>query len=75
MLHTKAVVLSQPNTMAFFRQYIAPLFIVLIFLVALLAVTARAFLPSDMAQPAPIEAVATQPQQAIQPQAPPVPRV
>jgi hypothetical protein len=75
MLHTKTVVLSQPNTMAFFRQYIAPLFIVLIFLVALLAVTARAFLPSDMAQPAPIEEVATQPQQAIQTQVSPVPRV
>jgi hypothetical protein len=43
--------------MAFFRQYIAPLFIVLIFLVALLAVTVRAFLPADMAQPAPIEQV------------------
>jgi hypothetical protein len=70
MLHTKTVVLSQPNTMAFFRQYIAPLFIVLIFLVALLAVTARAFLPSDMAQPAPIEEVAAQPQQAAQPLAP-----
>lgn len=41
--------------MAFFRQYIAPLFIVLIFLVALLAVSVRIFLPADMAQPAPIE--------------------
>lgn len=41
--------------MAFFRQYIAPLFIVIIFLVALLAVSARIFLPTDMAQPAPIE--------------------
>jgi hypothetical protein len=53
--------------MAFFRQYIAPLFIVLIFLVALLAVTARAFLPSDMAQPAPIEADAQPPQNAALP--------
>ena len=43
--------------MAFFRQYIAPLFIVLIFLVALVAVSVRAFLPSDMAAPAPIEDV------------------
>jgi hypothetical protein len=51
--------------MAFFRQYIAPLFIVFIFLVALLAVTARAFLPSDMAAPAPIEAVDAQPQQNV----------
>lgn len=53
--------------MAFFRQYIAPLFIVLIFLVALLAVTARAFLPSDMAQPAPIESVDAPPQSAALP--------
>jgi hypothetical protein len=45
--------------MAFFRQYIAPLFIVLIFLVALLAVSVRIFLPADMAQPAPIETEGT----------------
>lgn len=43
--------------MAFFRQYIAPLLIVLVFLVSLLAVSARIFLPSDMAAPAPIEDV------------------
>lgn len=43
--------------MTFFRQYIAPLFIVLVFLVALLAVSARIFLPSDMAAPAPVEDV------------------
>jgi hypothetical protein len=41
--------------MAFFRQYIAPLFVVLIFLLALVAVSARIFLPSDLAAPAPIE--------------------
>lgn len=41
--------------MAFLRQVIAPLLIVLVFLVALVAVTARAFLPADMAAPAPIE--------------------
>ncbi|MGK7889859.1 MAG: hypothetical protein AB4042_11030 [Leptolyngbyaceae cyanobacterium] len=41
--------------MAFFRQYIAPVFIVLIFLVAMVAVSARIFLPSDLAAPAPIE--------------------
>jgi hypothetical protein len=41
--------------MTFFRQYISPLLIVLIFLVALVAVSARIFLPSDMAAPAPIE--------------------
>lgn len=40
--------------MAFFRQYIAPLFVVLIFFAALAAVSARFFLP-DMAAPAPIE--------------------
>jgi hypothetical protein len=53
-----------PIPMAFFRQYIAPLFIFLIFLVALVAVSARAFLPSDMAQPAPIEESSPSSQQA-----------
>ena len=41
--------------MGFFRQYIAPLFIVLLFAVALLAVSVRIFLPSDMVAPAPVE--------------------
>ncbi|MEL6159662.1 MAG: hypothetical protein AAFQ40_09265 [Cyanobacteria bacterium J06623_5] len=41
--------------MGFLRQYIAPLFIVLIFGLALLATSARIFLPSDMMAPAPIE--------------------
>ncbi|ARV61693.1 hypothetical protein BZZ01_26470 [Nostocales cyanobacterium HT-58-2] len=41
--------------MAIFRQYIAPLLVVLIFIIALVAVSARIFLPSDMAAPAPIE--------------------
>lgn len=45
--------------MAFFRQYIAPLLIVLVFLVSLVAVSARIFLPSDMAAPAPTEEVPT----------------
>jgi hypothetical protein len=40
--------------MNFFRQYIAPLVVVIIFLMALLAVSARIFLPSDMAAPAPV---------------------
>jgi hypothetical protein len=44
--------------MAFFRQYIAPLIVVMIFLVALVAVSARIFLPGDMAQPAPVEEIA-----------------
>ncbi len=41
--------------MAIFRQYIAPLLVVLVFIFALVAVSARIFLPSDMAAPAPIE--------------------
>jgi hypothetical protein len=41
--------------MAIFRQYIAPFLIVLTFLFALVAVSSRSFLPSDMAAPAPIE--------------------
>jgi hypothetical protein len=40
--------------MAIFRQYIIPFLVVVIFLVALVAVSARIFLPSDMAAPAPI---------------------
>lgn len=41
--------------MSFFRSYIAPLLIVLTFLFAMVAVSARIFLPSDMLAPAPIE--------------------
>jgi hypothetical protein len=40
--------------MVIFRQYIAPLLVVLIFLAALVVVSARIFLPADMAAPAPI---------------------
>jgi hypothetical protein len=43
--------------MAIFRQYIAPLIVVLIFLLALVAVSVRIFLPADMAAPAPIEEI------------------
>ncbi|MBW4650240.1 MAG: hypothetical protein KME06_16360 [Kastovskya adunca ATA6-11-RM4] len=39
--------------MAFFRQYVAPFLVLLTFLVALFAVSARIFLPNDMAAPAP----------------------
>lgn len=46
--------------MAFFRQYIAPFFVVLIFLISLVAVSARIFMPGDMAQPAPVETVMPQ---------------
>ncbi|HEY9875492.1 MAG TPA: hypothetical protein V6D12_18815 [Candidatus Obscuribacterales bacterium] len=52
--------------MAIFRQYIAPLIAILFFFVALLAVSVRIFLPSDMAAPAPIEEVTTQPQSVDQ---------
>lgn len=53
--------------MAIFRQYIAPLLVVLVFFVALVAVSARIFLPSDMAAPAPIEEVSPQPKHAQSP--------
>jgi hypothetical protein len=43
--------------MTIFRQYIAPLLVVLVFIFALVAVSARIFLPADMAAPAPIEEV------------------
>ncbi len=41
--------------MGFVRQYVAPFLIFLIFAIALLAVSVRIFLPSDMMAPAPIE--------------------
>ncbi len=47
--------------MAIFRQYIAPFLAILVFMFALVAVSARIFLPSDMAAPAPIEEVSYQP--------------
>ncbi len=40
--------------MSFFRQYISPLLILVMFLAALVLVTSRAFLPSDLASPAPV---------------------
>ncbi|MFM2432046.1 MAG: hypothetical protein RLZZ511_3259 [Cyanobacteriota bacterium] len=43
--------------MTFFRQYVAPLIAVLIFSLALVAASARIWLPNDMAAPAPIEEV------------------
>lgn len=43
--------------MAILRQYVAPFLILLVFLVALVAVSSRIFLPADMAAPAPIEEV------------------
>jgi len=53
--------------MAIFRQYIAPFLIVLVFLIALVAVGARSFLPADMAAPAPIETVDQAIDQAMHP--------
>ncbi|MEA5583619.1 hypothetical protein VB620_20030 [Nodularia harveyana UHCC-0300] len=41
--------------MSIIRQYIAPFLAILVFSLALVAVSARIFLPSDMAAPAPIE--------------------
>ncbi|MGF1536481.1 MAG: hypothetical protein ACFB4J_08375 [Elainellaceae cyanobacterium] len=41
--------------MSLFRQYVAPFLIFLVFLIAMVAVSIRAFLPGDMASPAPIE--------------------
>lgn len=53
--------------MTFFRQYIAPLLVVLIFLVSLVAVSARIFLPEDLAQPAPTEEMMPQDKSAQTP--------
>lgn len=43
--------------MAIFRQYVLPFLIVLAFLFALFVVSARIFLPSDMAAPAPMSLI------------------
>ncbi len=40
--------------MSFFRQYLAPAIVFIIFLLALVVVSARIFLSSDMAAPAPM---------------------
>ena len=49
--------------MAIFRQYVLPFAIVFVFFIALVAVSARIFLPDDMAAPAPIEEISS-PQKA-----------
>lgn len=54
--HIKSIAAYNSN-MAIIRQYIAPLLAILVFTLALVAVSARIFLPSDMAAPAPIEEV------------------
>lgn len=43
--------------MQIFRSYIAPFLIILVFFIAMIAVSARIFLPNDMMAPAPIEDV------------------
>ncbi len=43
------------TTMQIFRQYITPFIVVIIFLLAMVAVSARIFLPGDLAAPAPTE--------------------
>jgi hypothetical protein len=50
---------QRTKQMAVFRQYIAPFIIFLVFLIALVATSARIFLPSDMATPAPVEEIDT----------------
>lgn len=44
---------------AIIRQYVFPFLIFLVFLFTLVVVSARSFLPDDMAQPAPIEPVSS----------------
>lgn len=46
--------------MTFFRQNIAPFLVILVFVVALIAVSARIFIPTDMAAPAPTGEVTAQ---------------
>lgn len=54
--------------MAIFRQYIVPFLVVVTFLIALVAVSARIFLPSDMAAPAPMEDVESASKQPLTPE-------
>ncbi|MEM7066356.1 MAG: hypothetical protein AAF572_24705 [Cyanobacteria bacterium P01_B01_bin.77] len=41
--------------MSIIRSYVIPFLILIVFLIAMLAVSARIWLPSDMLAPAPIE--------------------
>ena len=52
--------------MAILRQYIAPLLVILVFFVALIAVSARIFLPTDMASPAPTQEVNPSPNAGVE---------
>ena len=47
--------------MDFFRQQIVPIFTILIALLGLIVVTARSFISTDLAQPAPLETIYIQP--------------
>lgn len=51
--------------MAILREYVMPFLILLVFVLSLVAVSARIFLPSDMAAPAPVEEIQSQPSQAL----------
>lgn len=42
------------------QQYIIPALVLLVFLFTLVVVSARSFIPSDLAQPAPIESVSSE---------------
>ncbi len=46
--------------MQFFRQQIVPIFTILIALFGLVVVTARSFIATDLATPAPIETIYSQ---------------
>ena len=52
--------------MQFFRQQIVPLVTILIALFGLVAVTARSFIKTDLAAPAPIETIYSQQNQTNQ---------
>lgn len=58
--------------MTILRNHIAPLLIILVFIIALVAVGARSFIPSDMAAPAPIEEVSPEKQALVPVKALPV---
>jgi hypothetical protein len=53
--------------MQFFRAYVTPLIVILTFALALLAVSARIFLPDDMIAPAPVEESVETAQEATPP--------
>jgi hypothetical protein len=55
--------------MTFLRQNIAPFLILLVFLFALVAVSARIFLPTDMSAPAPLTGMRSSPLTAVLPTA------